>query len=202
VHRKARRPSFVQRPGVSIFEMGRAEEALASTVRASSIRNAAAANRVLSRSPRCHAPMSVSEPPNKSGHVARKACPTGPEGKALIIFRSPAYLIFCAAGAEETDLATWDVVSVASDIAEAGTALAGLILVYLGAVAVRYETLDSKAQSSARDVYRRHARRAFRGIVIALGAAAGALTAKLLNLEPYSTMIATMAALRSSCHFS
>ena len=44
-------------------------------------------------------------------------------------------------------MATWDVVSVASDIAEAGTALAGLILVYLGAVAVRYETLDSKAQS-------------------------------------------------------
>jgi hypothetical protein len=90
-------------------------------------------------------------------------------------------------------LATWDVVSVASDIAEAGTGLAGLILVYLGAVAVRYETLDSKAQASARDVYRRHARRAFRGIVIALGAAAGALIAKLLNLEPYSTMIATMA---------
>ena len=90
-------------------------------------------------------------------------------------------------------MATWDVVSVASEIAETGTALAGLILVYLGAVAVRYETLDSKAQSSARDFYRRHARRAFRGIVIALGAAAGALMAKLLNLEPYSTMIATMA---------
>jgi hypothetical protein len=53
----------------------------------------------------------------------------------------------------EFNLATWDVVSVASDIAQAGTALAGLILVYLGAVAVRYETLDSKAQSSARDVY-------------------------------------------------
>ena len=83
--------------------------------------------------------------------------------------------------------------SVASDIAESGTALAGFILVYLGAVAVRYETLDSKAQSSAQDVYRQHARRAFRGIVIALGAAVAALIAKLLNLEPYSTMIATMA---------
>ena len=90
-------------------------------------------------------------------------------------------------------MATWDVVSVASEIAETGTALAGLILVYLGAVAVRHETLDSKAQSSARDFCRRHARRAFRGIVIALGAAAGALMAKLLNLEPFSTMIATMA---------
>jgi hypothetical protein len=41
-------------------------------------------------------------------------------------------------------LATLDIVSVASDIAAAGTALAGLILVYLGAVAVRYETLDPK----------------------------------------------------------
>lgn len=86
-----------------------------------------------------------------------------------------------------------DVVSVASDIAGAGTALAGLILVYLGAVAVRYETLDSKAQVSARDVYRRHARRAFRGIVIALAAAAAALIAKLLKIEPYSTIIATVA---------
>jgi hypothetical protein len=97
------------------------------------------------------------------------------------------------AGAEETDLATWNVVSVATEIAEAGTGLAGLILVYLGAVAVRYETLDFKAQSSARDVYRSHARRAFRGIVIALSAAAAALIAKVINLEPYSTMIATMA---------
>ena len=44
-------------------------------------------------------------------------------------------------------MATWDVVSVASDIAGAGTPLAGLILVYLGAVAVRYETLDYKAQA-------------------------------------------------------
>jgi hypothetical protein len=84
-------------------------------------------------------------------------------------------------------------VSVAGDIADAGTALAGLILVYLGAAAVRYETLDAKDQSSAREDYRRHARRAFRGIVIALIAAVAALTAKSLNLEPYATMIAAMA---------
>jgi hypothetical protein len=78
-----------------------------------------------------------------------------------------------------------DIVSVASDIAAAGTALAGLILVYLGAVSVRYETLDPKDQASARDVYRRHARRAFRGIVIALVATVAALAAKLLKSEPY-----------------
>ncbi len=92
-------------------------------------------------------------------------------------------------------LATLDIVSVASDVADAATALAGLILVYLGAVAVRYETLDPKDQSSARDVYRRHARRAFRGIVIALVAAIAALTAKSLKSEPYATMIAAVAVL-------
>ena len=70
-----------------------------------------------------------------------------------------------------------------------------LILVYLGAVAVRYETLDPKDQISARDVYRRHARRDFRGIVIALVAAIAALIAKSLKSEPYATMIAVMACL-------
>jgi uncharacterized membrane protein len=92
-------------------------------------------------------------------------------------------------------LSTLDIISVAGDIADAGTALAGLILVYLGAVAVRYETLDPKDQSSARDVYRRHARRAFRGIVIGLIAAIAALTAKSLKSEPYATVIAGMALL-------
>jgi uncharacterized membrane protein len=90
-------------------------------------------------------------------------------------------------------LATLDIVSIAGDIADAGTALAGLILVYLGAVGVRYETLDPKDQASTRDVYRRHARRAFRGIVIALVAAITALTAKALKSEPYATMIAAVA---------
>jgi uncharacterized membrane protein len=89
-------------------------------------------------------------------------------------------------------LATLDIVSAAGDIADAGTALAGLILVYLGAAAVRYEALDSWVQTSAREDYRRHARRAFRGIVIALAAAIAALTAKSLKSEPYATIIAAM----------
>jgi uncharacterized membrane protein len=88
-----------------------------------------------------------------------------------------------------------DIVSLASDIAAAASALAGLLLVYLGAVAVRYETSDPKDQSSARDVYRRHARRAFRGIVIALVAAIAALTAKALKSEPYATIVAVIAVL-------
>jgi NADH:ubiquinone oxidoreductase subunit 6 (subunit J) len=93
-------------------------------------------------------------------------------------------------------------VSIASDIAGASTALAGLILVYLGAVAVRFETLDPKDQASAREIYRRHARRTFRGIVIALVAAIAALTAKALKSEPYAAMIAAVQGLRFSCHFS
>ena len=96
-------------------------------------------------------------------------------------------------GSGGNGMATLDIVSIASDVAGAGTALAGLILVYLGAVAVRYETLDPKDQASARDVYRQHARRAFRGIVIALVAAIAALTAKSLKSEPYATMIAAVA---------
>jgi len=66
--------------------------------------------------------------------------------------------------------------------------VAALILVYLGTVAVRYETLDPKDQFSARDVYRRHVRRALRGILIALIVAIAALTAKSLKSEPYATM--------------
>jgi hypothetical protein len=88
-----------------------------------------------------------------------------------------------------------DIVSIASDIAAAGSALAGLILVYLGAVAVRYETLDPKDQSSLRDVYRRHARRAFRGRVLALVATVAALIAKSLKTELYATMFAAVACL-------
>ena len=93
----------------------------------------------------------------------------------------------------ENGLATLDLVSVTSDIVNAATALAGLILVYLGAVSVRYETLDPKDQASARDRYRLHARRAFRGIVIALVAAVAALTAEALKSEPYATIIAVVA---------
>jgi hypothetical protein len=84
-------------------------------------------------------------------------------------------------------------VSAASDIADAATALAGLILVYLGAVAVRYQTLDAKEQSSVRDVYRSHARRAFRGIVIALIAAIAALASEALKSEPYAIIVAVVA---------
>ena len=52
------------------------------------------------------------------------------------------------------ELATLDIVSIASEIAEAGTALAGLILVYLGAVAGRYETLMLTLSMSALGVKR------------------------------------------------
>src|SRR5262245_40084696 len=67
---------------------------------------------------------------------------------------------------------------VTGDLAAAGTALAGLILVYLGAVAVRYESLDATSRTERRGYYRRHARLAFVGIVSALTTVLFALIAK------------------------
>jgi hypothetical protein len=90
-------------------------------------------------------------------------------------------------------LATLDIVSIASDIAGAGTALAGLIHGLFGSRGGSLRNTRPQRPSLRRDVYRRHARRAFRGIVIALIAAIAALTAKALKSEPYATMIAAVA---------
>ena len=92
-------------------------------------------------------------------------------------------------------LATLDIVSVTSDIAAAGTALAGLILVYLGAAAVRYETLDPKTKPPREMTTVSMRGEPSRGLVIALVAAVAAMTAKSLKAEPYATMIAAMAGL-------
>jgi hypothetical protein len=71
-----------------------------------------------------------------------------------------------------------DTLSVAGDVAGAGTALAGLILVYLGAMAASYSAYDAASQSDVRIFYRRRAWWAFSGIVISLTAAALGLIAK------------------------
>ena len=101
-------------------------------------------------------------------------------------------------GSGGNGMATLDIVSIASDIAGAGTALAGLILVYLGAVAVRYETLDSKDQALARD-----------GLPSACAASLprhsnctrrsySCSDSKALKSEPYATMIAAVAGVCAS----
>ena len=86
-------------------------------------------------------------------------------------------------------MAEWDV-SVAGDVAEAGTALSGLILVYLGAIAVRYEAIDTKSKADKRDYYQRHAWLASIGIVFALVAAFFALIAKSINSAPLTGVAA------------
>ena len=70
---------------------------------------------------------------------------------------------------------------VSGDIAAAATALAGLILVYLGALAASYSAYDAEFQSAVRPSYRRHAWLAFWGLVVGLVAAAMALIAEATN---------------------
>ncbi len=81
----------------------------------------------------------------------------------------------------------------AGDVAAAGTALAGLILVYLGALAVRYESLNTKSKTNQRYRYQRHARWAVSGIVLALAAAVFALIAG--SVDSHAELIADFAAI-------
>jgi len=92
-------------------------------------------------------------------------------------------------------LAPPNVLSRASDVAAAGTALAGLILVYLGAVAVRYESLNTKSKANQRDRYRRHAWLALNGIVFALAATVLALIAgSFASHQELAELLARLAA--------
>jgi NADH:ubiquinone oxidoreductase subunit 3 (subunit A) len=93
-------------------------------------------------------------------------------------------------------LANWElnVLSVTGEVADAGTALAGLILVYLGALAARYESLNTKSKADERDYYQRHAWLALSGIVLALAAAFFALIAKSTKPESIATGFASAAA--------
>lgn len=53
-----------------------------------------------------------------------------------------------------------------------GTALAGLILVFLGSIFASYESYDAQAKASVRDKYRKRAQIAFGGFIAALISAA------------------------------
>jgi uncharacterized membrane protein len=55
-----------------------------------------------------------------------------------------------------------------SDIVAATSALAGFILVYLGAVATSFSTFDAEQQTSVRAAFVRRAWFAFGGIILAL----------------------------------
>src|SRR5882762_5995012 len=61
---------------------------------------------------------------------------------------------------------------IAIDIATAGAALAGLLLVFIGAVASAYDSYDSEQQPAVRTMYRQRIWQAFAGFCLSLLATA------------------------------
>ena len=64
-----------------------------------------------------------------------------------------------------------DTTNVASELFEGGTALAGLILVFLGSVFAAYESHDPAQRALVLSKYQRRAYLAFAGLILALAAA-------------------------------
>ena len=67
-----------------------------------------------------------------------------------------------------------------------GTALAGLILVFLGSVIVAYESYDTQAKKSVQAKYRKRAFLAFGGFIFALVSAVAAI---ITNWISYSFIV-------------
>jgi hypothetical protein len=74
-------------------------------------------------------------------------------------------------------------VNVAGDVASAATALAGLILVFLGAIASSFASYQKQEQASVRSRFQLRAWLAFVGFVLALLSAALAVAGRWLALE-------------------
>jgi hypothetical protein len=77
--------------------------------------------------------------------------------------------------------ATQGVLSLGGDIIAAGTALAGLILVYLGSVANEYASFERTAQGAVRAAFTQRAWFAAAGVVLAISASGIAILGKWLN---------------------
>lgn len=75
-------------------------------------------------------------------------------------------------------------ISVASEVAGAATALAGLILVYLGSIGASFASFERTQQGAVLASHQRRAWLAFGGVLIALLAAVLAVLAKWLPCEP------------------
>jgi hypothetical protein len=72
------------------------------------------------------------------------------------------------------------ILNLTADVIAAGTALAGLILVYLGSVVAGYERFEKPQQPSVRPTYKRRAWFAVAGIVFSIGASGTAVLGKWL----------------------
>jgi ABC-type Fe3+-siderophore transport system permease subunit len=76
--------------------------------------------------------------------------------------------------------------SIAGEIAGAATAMAGLILVFLGATATSFDSYQKQEQNSVRRRYQQRAWTAFAGFAFALAAAFSALLAKSITHEGWA----------------
>jgi hypothetical protein len=81
---------------------------------------------------------------------------------------------------------------IAGDVITGATALAGLILVYLGSIATGYGSYDVTQQHSVMAAYQRRAWFGFVGFVLALLAAAAALVGKWWDLDCLTTVAAVV----------
>ena len=73
---------------------------------------------------------------------------------------------------------------VMGEVADSATALAGLILVFLGGVFSSYEPYRKSEHHEAKWRHRRRAWFAFAGFILSLASASLALTAKWFDVEP------------------
>lgn len=74
-------------------------------------------------------------------------------------------------------------IGIAGDVAGAATALAGLILVFLGAISTSFDSYQKGEQGTVRSRYQRRAWFAFVGFVLALLSALSALSGQWLNQQ-------------------
>lgn len=72
---------------------------------------------------------------------------------------------------------------VAGDVAAASVALAGLILVFLGAISTAFDSYQKTEQNAVRGKYQRRAWFAFIGFVLALISAGLAISGKWLGIQ-------------------
>ena len=80
-------------------------------------------------------------------------------------------------------------IEIGGDIVAAGSAIAGLMLVYMGALSTSYSSYQGKEQGTVRRSFRMRMWFAFFGLVLSILSVAAALAGKLLG-APGAVMVA------------
>ena len=78
---------------------------------------------------------------------------------------------------------TGGAIGVAGDVATSAVALAGLVLVFLGATSTSFDTYEATEKRAVLGRYRRRAWFAFVGFILSLSAAVLGILAKWLHIE-------------------